>query len=391
MSDAEKHYGEDRILRPIMPELDTVRGIAILMVFLFHSFEDFTPSGLSVPGWERLLLSAASLGWTGVNLFFVLSGFLITGILMDSANRPRYYSRFYSRRALRILPAYYLLIVVLVLLSRTSFVTQRTSWAFAGLSVVYLSNITPLLGVPRDYAPLWSLAVEEHFYLVWPAGVRMLKRGGLVIVAILICAIEPILRAFSVARGGLWWGPYTWLSADGLALGALLALFARSIRGSRANVLKLAGLSVLVGILALTASLAVPRFVSISLRATGVNYIALSLLAVVLWLGTGSYRRLVNLRILAFYGFISYGLYLIHALLFSLYNNVSVRFVPAFYVGHSFGKCLLRLLIVLIIATAVAYASRVTFEEFFLRRKNKLEKQRAITPPAQCIEPLLPT
>ena len=64
---------------------------------------------------------------------------------------------------------------------------------------------------------------------------------------------------------------------------------------------------------------------------------------------------------------------------------------PSFYVGHSFGKCLLRLLIVLIIATAVAYASRVTFEEFFLRRKNKLEKQRAITPPAQCIEPLLPT
>ena len=309
---------------------------------------------------------------------------------MDSASRPRYYSRFYSRRALRILPAYYLLIVVLVLLGRTSFVTQRTSWAFAGLSVVYLSNITPLLGVPRDYAPLWSLAVEEHFYLVWPAGVRMLKRGGLVIVAILICAIEPILRAFSVARGGLWGGPYTWLSADGLALGALLALFARSIRGSRANVLKLASLSVLVGILALAASLAVLRFVSISLRATGVNYVVLSLLAVVLWLGTGSYRRLV-LRILAFYGFISYGLYLIHALIFSLYNNVSVRFVPAFYVGHSFRKCLLRLLIVLIIATTVAYASRVTFEEFFLRRKNKLEKQRAIPQPAQCTEPLLPT
>src|SRR5277367_2162254 len=125
MSMAEKHPGEDRILRPIMPELDTVRGIAILMVFLFHSFEDFTPSGLSVPGWERLLLSAASLGWTGVNLFFVLSGFLITGILMDSANRPRYYSRFYSRRALRILPAYYLLIAVLVLLGRLGFVQHR--------------------------------------------------------------------------------------------------------------------------------------------------------------------------------------------------------------------------------------------------------------------------
>ena len=387
MSKAERHSG---ILRPVMPELDTVRGIAILMVFLFHAFEDFTPSGPIVPAWERLFLSAVSLGWTGVNLFFVLSGFLITGILLDSAHKPQYYSRFYFRRALRILPAYYLLIAILVLVGRLSFVSHHTSWAFAGLSVIYLSNITPLLGVARDYSPLWSLAVEEHFYILWPATVRMLTSRGLVITAALICACEPILRAIAVARGGLWWGPYTWLSADGLALGSLLAVFARSTMASRMNLLKLVGLSALVAATTLVASVAVPRFIAISLRAACVNYGSLSVLCAALWLGTGACHRLVNLRILSFYGFISYGLYLIHALIFSLYNDASLKFA-FFHVGHSFGQCFLRLLIVLVIATALAYISRTTYEEFFLRMKDKLDKKRANPRPVQCAEPLLPT
>lgn len=390
MPHAEEKHGNDRILRPVMPELDTVRGIAIQMVFLFHGFEDFTPTVLTVPPWERLFLSTMSLGWIGVNLFFVLSGFLITGVLLDSAKKPRYYSRFYFRRALRILPAYYLLIAVLVLLGRISFVRQHTSWAFAGLSAIYLSNITPLLGVPRDYAPLWSLAVEEHFYLIWPAAVRVLKGRGIAIAAVSICLCEPVLRAFAVARGGLWWGPYTWLSADGLALGALLAVFVRSSRASRVNVLRLAWLSAFVGMAALIASVAVPRFIAISLRATCVNYGSLSLLSAVLWLGTGEYRRLVNLQILSSYGFISYGLYLIHSLIFSLYNDVSMKFA-VLSVGHSFGKCLLRLLITLVIATAVAYISRTTYEEFFLRMKDKLQKQRENPQPVQCAEPSLPT
>lgn len=387
MPRTEKRSGEE-ILRPVMPELDALRGVAILMVFVFHAFEDFTPSGPNAPAWERLFLSAMSLGWTGVNVFFVLSGFLITGILLDSTNRPRYYSRFYFRRVLRILPVYYLLIAVLVLLARISFVRSHTSWAFAGLSAVYLSNITPLFGVPRDYAPLWSLAVEEHFYLIWPAAVRMLKTRGLATAAISICVCEPILRAFAVARGGLWWGPYTWLSADGLALGAMVAIFARSSQGSRANVLRLTVLSTFIGTALLIASLAIPGFIAISLRATSVNYYALALLGAVLWLGTGEYRKLVNLRILSFYGFISYGLYLVHPLIFSLYNDVSVKFTPDFYVGHSLGKCFLRLLIVFIIATAVAYVSRTTYEEFFLQMKHKLDKPRKDSAPKTCVESL---
>ena len=370
MNRAQTHPGEVPIARPLMPELDTVRGVAILMVFLFHAFEDFVPPPSSTPAWERLLLAAANLGWTGVNLFFVLSGFLITGILLDSADKPRYYSRFYYRRALRILPAYYLLLALLLLVSHIGFITRKTSWAFAGLSFIYLSNITPLLGVPRNYAPLWSLAVEEHFYLLWPAAVKRL-RGGLTVAAVLICVCEPVLRAICATRGGLWWGPYTWLSADGLALGALLAIFARSAWASRKNLLKLAALSVLLAVVMLAASVPVPRSVSISLRSTCVNYGSLTLLAAALWVGTGKYRGFVNLRGLSFYGFISYGLYLIHALLFRLYNDLAAAFAPSFRIDQSFARCLLRLPIVLIVATGAAYLSRSTFEEFFLRMKDK--------------------
>src|SRR5215472_6259482 len=133
------HSGDDPILRPRMPELDTVRGIAILLVFVFHAFEDFVPGDAHIPAWEHLLLSAARLGWTGVDLFFVLSGFLITGILLDSAVTPRYFSNFYFRRALRILPAYYLLLAILAVLALIGFVHRHASWGFIGLSTIYLS------------------------------------------------------------------------------------------------------------------------------------------------------------------------------------------------------------------------------------------------------------
>ncbi|MGO8795530.1 MAG: acyltransferase family protein [Candidatus Sulfotelmatobacter sp.] len=103
------------LLRPKMPELDCVRGVAILMVLFYHGFatrQDLT----AFSGLPRLVVWLASPGWTGVNLFFALSGFLITGILLDSKPNPQYYRRFYVRRALRILPAYYALLFVLVIL-----------------------------------------------------------------------------------------------------------------------------------------------------------------------------------------------------------------------------------------------------------------------------------
>ena len=367
---------EHRIIRPVMPELDTIRGIAILLVFWYHGFQFFTPTSSGAPAWERLFLAAAKEGWSGVNVFFVLSGFLITGILLDSVNKPHYYSRFYYRRALRILPAYYLLLLVLVALGYISFLQRHTSWAFLGLSFIYLSNMARILGVPMQYAPLWSLAVEEHFYLLWPAAVRTLTKRNLIIVASSVCMIEPFLRVYAVHRGGLWWDHYTWLSADGLALGGLLAVFGRSSHASRANLLKLAALAAVGAIGAMTVSIVVPRSVAIGIRSTCVNYFAFSTVAAVLWLGTGAYRGLVNLRLLSFFGYISYGLYLIHMLFLDLYSGAVAKFIPFLSVGTSFAKCCLQLLIAMGLAAAMAYLSRITYEEFFLRMKDKPQKAR---------------
>lgn len=111
---------ESQIVRPIMPELDTIRGIAILLVFFYHAFVAFTPARTGLALWSRLFIGFTRLGWPGVNIFFVLSGFLITGILVDSAKNPNYYSRFYYRRALRILPAYYAVLLVLIIWERVA-------------------------------------------------------------------------------------------------------------------------------------------------------------------------------------------------------------------------------------------------------------------------------
>src|SRR5262249_8835932 len=141
---------------------------------------------------------------------------------IDSRNRPDYYSRFYTRRALRILPAYYALLLLLLVL-------HQASPAFVGLSFIYLSNIVDLFRVSMDYHPLWSLAVEEHYYIVWPAVVRKLRVRWLGVFSLALCILIPIARGlafhYGLLQGRDW---YTCFAADGLAEGSLLAIALRS-------------------------------------------------------------------------------------------------------------------------------------------------------------------
>jgi peptidoglycan/LPS O-acetylase OafA/YrhL len=146
-----------------MPGLDLLRGLAILAVIFYHGFAYIVPA---FPWHNRLagtLFHLTGLGWTGVNLFFTLSGFLITGMLIDSEGKPNFYSRFYIRRALRILPAYFLVLIILGL-------TRTASPSYLLVCVIFLANWPTLLlhGSFTLYSVLWSLGVEEQFYLVWP-------------------------------------------------------------------------------------------------------------------------------------------------------------------------------------------------------------------------------
>ena len=361
---------EEKLVRPFMPELDMLRGIAVLGVLLLHAFS-WQYGGLSFGPWARGWLHATQPGWTGVNLFFVLSGFLITGILLDSKDKPHFYRRFYTRRALRILPAYYLLLILLLLL-RTS------SAAFVGLSFVYLANMTDFFGISCDYGPLWSLAVEEHFYILWPAVVRKVTMRQIALVSASIVVVVPLMRAVSFALGhkvGLDW--YTWFVADGLAAGSLVAVVLRTAI-ARKQVWRLCWI-----LLASSAALGLVgwpfgigtrnRLLGAGLQYTTINAFCAGILLLFLLAGTSAARRYVNVSVLRFLGYISYGLYLNHFLAFRIYDWTCRRHFPQLVPssGH-FELVLLRFALGGGAAIAVAYLSRKYFEERFLRLKDSL-------------------
>jgi peptidoglycan/LPS O-acetylase OafA/YrhL len=371
------------LLRRFMPELDLLRGIAVLGVLFYHGFRA-EYGELPFTGLRRVIVMATQPGALGVNLFFVLSGFLITGILLDSQHRPDYYRRFYARRALRILPAYYSLLVVLVLL-------DQASPAFVGLSFIYLSNVTGFFGVAMDYHPLWSLAVEEHYYILWPSIVRKLTARYLAIFSLGLCILVPAARAvafhYGRLEGGEW---YTWFTADGLAAGSLLAIILRtSITRSQATVgagalLVTATIAMIVG--APFGMLSRFRPLGASLQLPLVDTFFVGLLLLFLLLGSGSRRNLVNNSVLQFFGYISYGLYLVHPLIFRLYDKFTQMFWPRLQpsVLH-FDLVVVRFVVVGAVAIGMSHVSRKYYEEWFLRLKDRL----APAPPDSTVKVVL--
>jgi peptidoglycan/LPS O-acetylase OafA/YrhL len=224
-----------------IPSLDGVRGIAIIVVFLYHATQ--------LAGISTLRL-AMGWGWMGVDLFFVLSGYLITGILFDAREDASYYRAFYGKRVLRILPAYAFYLSALMWVQWGQFHGTQ-GWYFANLSNV-LFWLRGWTVAPRGAEHLWSLAVEEQFYLVWPFVIARCRRPrtGLY-VALGVALGSALLRALVVwqATGNTWDTSYllTPLRADGLAWGAFIAMLERS-RPSRISVRDAASALSLLGV-----------------------------------------------------------------------------------------------------------------------------------------------
>lgn len=363
------------LLRPHMPELDTLRGIAVLGVFLLHGFF-WRYGNLHFARWQTILVDATQPGGLGVNLFFVLSGFLITGILLDSRNNPSYYRRFYVRRALRILPAYYALLLLLAVLG-------QASAAFLGLSFFYLANLNILFGMASDYGPLWSLAVEEHYYIFWPAVVRKLTQRQLAAVSFALCLLIPAGRAAYFLTGhtsGLGW--YTWFVADGLAAGSLLGIFLRSGIDRKQAQWLCALLLIVSGSAGLAGKpfgiLTQTRWLGAAFQHTLIAVFFTGILLLFLLAGSGPGKRYVNNAAMQFLGYISYGLYLMHLLIFRLYDKACRQFWPSLAPSDfHFGLVVLRFAVAGVIAVALAYLSRQYFEERFLKLKDKATTVRA--------------
>jgi len=226
--------GRRRHLAP----LDGLRGIAILLVVVLHGTDAL--SGLRPV--SETVLQVTNVGFTGVDLFFVLSGFLITGILLDAKGAPGYFRIFYARRVLRIFPLYYAYLALIFLLlphlpvslpARYAELRNHQVWYWAYLSNV-LNAINAGWGIDgRVTGHFWSLAVEEQFYLVWPAIVFALSRARLRDACIVLIASAPFLRLAMRLADVNPVAVYvlTPCRVDALAVGALIAVMLRSAEG----------------------------------------------------------------------------------------------------------------------------------------------------------------
>ena len=296
-----------------IPELDGLRGIAILAVVLYHCN----------PRLKGTWIYYASLwGWAGVSLFFVMSGFLITSILLVTRDKPHYFHNFHARRALRVWPVYALLLIV-VYLNAPWFVGPSVSvaiktapwWAY----ILCIQNLFHL-ALPPAIGPTWALAIEEQYYFVWAPLVRFLRRPWM-LASVLVAALvaSPLLRHANLH----WMTPTnTLIHLDGIALGSLIAIAMHTVKLSRRAWLGI-GLSGLIVGIACAATIAGGTAYLDSALSVGFAGAMLALIA-----STGA-RNPINAALrrgpLAFYGRISYGLYMIHISVFIYFGWFDLR------------------------------------------------------------------
>jgi peptidoglycan/LPS O-acetylase OafA/YrhL len=240
------------------------------------------------------------------------------------------------------------------------------------LAGLFLANITHIFGVAIAYGPLWSLAVEEQYYLLWPAVVRNVPALRLAFVAATLFALAPLIRwiAFNHGYGESELYFYTWFAYDGLVLGALIAALLRTAAATRTVVTSISLITFALSIAALAVGaphglLTRTTSLGAALEYTTVNLFFGSALVVALLIGTSDRRSVVVRPWLMFFGYISYGLYLCHLLIFQMYDRlVSKRPVPAL------GDMLIRFAVASTLSILVAWLSRRYYEERFLRLKR---------------------
>ncbi len=345
--------------------LDGVRAIAALMVMFYHFFNTL-PTETPLGAW---LVKGTALGQTGVTLFFVLSGFLITRILLSTKTTEGYFKNFYVRRTLRIFPLYYgylaLHYFVLPYILPEEQVEVGQQWPYW----VYLQNFAmtfewDALG-PWHF---WSLAVEEHFYLFWPLAVYLLSAKGLMRFIIGITVFSVALRAFMHSEGyEVFYLTFT--RFDSLAVGALLALGELKAIFEVGNPKKFLRLGIVFTILTGAGWILFDQFGYQTLIES--RYLLTSLMyffwiGYVLSLPENSWvNRVLSAKFLNFSGRISYGLYVFHPFAFGL---------AAYYFASEWWW--VNLLLCFGITYAMATLSFYGFERRFLGLKRYFEYSR---------------
>lgn len=221
------------------PALDGLRGLAVLWVFIHNGA--FEPAQQLDTIVGKLMALVLNMGWLGVQLFFVLSGFLITGILIDARKRglPNLFTRFYARRFLRIFPVYYAFLLLILLVAWL--VPGVPDWMLEARQnafwfVLYLNNwVQPFTDIGLGH--FWSLAVEEQFYLFWPLVVVLLPLRWLPFVCIVMVVAAVFFRFWVLSTGHDFAESAAYVMTpariDALAIGGMLAFLVRQNRFER--------------------------------------------------------------------------------------------------------------------------------------------------------------
>jgi len=375
-----------------IPELDGLRGFAVLIVIIFHTMHvpKITTNFLDVS-----MHSLFMMGWCGVDIFFALSGFLITSILLNTKANEGYFTSFYYKRILRIFPLYYLYLAFIFIFFfplmenrvvgqdkfKLELAEQAQPWFW-----LYFSNIKQFF-LGRNFGAgvghLWSLAIEEQFYLVWPCLVYFCSIKNLKTLSLSLIVFSILLRiAFfynNVSPQSIY--TFTLTRFDALLYGGYVAILIKD--GYVFNQKK--AHSLLLFLLALCVPLFIffgPRYESTPIMFTiGYSIVGLTAgtLIVILQSGEASIvSKIFNRKWLMFFGKYSYALYLFHVLIRQAIYRVFSQ--PKLFFGLQIFWDLFVIAIVIAISTVAALISWHCYEKWFLKLKHRFDKKTIVDP-----------
>jgi peptidoglycan/LPS O-acetylase OafA/YrhL len=363
-----------------VPALDGVRGLAIIMVLFVH----FIGDAHAYSGFERILMKASNYGFYGVDLFFVLSGYLITGILYDSKGSSHYFRNFYMRRILRIFPLYYgvLFLLFFVLRLVPSVYPPALLESSRQQSWIWPYGVNVFVALRGEWAlpyvsHFWSLAVEEHFYLVWPAVVAFASRETLLKICS-ACALFALILRITLALSGLNEISIQVLTPcrlDALCIGGFLAVASRSdardrlARAARPALLLFGASIVLVSVWSSTTHrlLAIVHPIRGSLIAL---FFGALLIACVNADGADWLGRFFGHRVMRFFGKYSYGIYVFHGIIAYFLGDKQTENVLSRWIGSHLAAVLLQAAAGVGLSVLVSVGSYEWFEKRFLRLKR---------------------
>jgi peptidoglycan/LPS O-acetylase OafA/YrhL len=369
--------------KPHVHELDGIRGVAIAGVILVHFVANMFQQPHNLV--ERISTKITGYGMWGVDLFFALSGYLITGILYETRESPRYFRAFYMRRTLRIFPLYYGVLFLLIVLIPRSWLEPHVPealeirthqvWLWTYLANVFCAR-EGSFAIPY-VSHFWTLAVEEHFYLFWPLVIRLTNRVNAMRVAVALSALALGSRLVlgATTDNDMWAQLFTPCRLDSLCIGAWFALAIRGPEGEQAisrNLRRwLGGSGALLALLMALPRSVVPHAISLPIKQTVLAVLASSVIFAVAWRdGPPLLKACMRFSPLRFLGKYSYGLYVFHVIIsYGCWRHTTANlWVP--YVGSYTAAVLLQALVGATLSVLIAVASYHLFEVRFLSMKK---------------------